>query len=159
MDEVGGVGGVGRAVGLEHLFAVPVVGGDEGLSAFFQEGIEDTTGAGIDGFDGPDRGGEDPGMTDHIGVGEVEDDEVIEAFLDPIDHLVGERDGAHLGLEVVGGDLGRRSHDTLLAGVGCLLAAVEEVGDVGVFLRLGHPGLLEAPGGDDLTEQVVHLHR
>ncbi len=35
VDEVGGVGGVGRAVGLEHLFAVPVVCRDERLAAFF----------------------------------------------------------------------------------------------------------------------------
>ena len=47
--------------------------------------------------------------------------------------------GAHLRREVVGRDLAVRRHeDAVLAGERLLDAAVEEVGDVGVLLRLGH---------------------
>ena len=45
--------------------------------------------------------------------------------------------GAHLRLQVVGGDLGRLHQFTLFAGKRLLDAAVEEIGDVGILLRFG----------------------
>ena len=58
---------------------------------------------------------------------------------------LGQLGRAHLGLEIVGGHLRRRDEVALLAGKGFLHAAVEEVGDVRVLLRLGHTELC-APG-------------
>ena len=55
--------------------------------------------------------------------------------------LVGQFRRRHLGLEVVGRDLRRGHHDALLARIGRLLAAVEEIGDVRIFLGLGHADL------------------
>ena len=127
---------------MKHLLAIAMVGCDQCLAALFQDCIQNAPGAGVDGFDRPDGGAEDARVSDHIGVGKIEDDQVIEAFFDPFDHFVGERNGAHFGLQVVGGDFRRRSHDSLLAGVGGFLATVEEVSDVRILLRFGHASLL-----------------
>ncbi len=83
-------------------------------------------------------------MTDHVGVGEVEDNQVVFAGIDGCDRLVGQLGRRHLGLQVIGGDLGRRHHDTVLALVRLLAAAVQKVSDVRIFLGLGHAQLRAA---------------
>ena len=72
--------------------------------------------------------------------------------LDRSHDLVGHARGAHLRLQVVGGDLGAGHELALLARPGLLDAAVEEVGDVGVLLGLGDVELLPAQAGDDLGQ-------
>ena len=88
---------------------------------------------------------------------------------------VGDARRAHLRHQVVGRHLLRRHEDPILARVGLLAAAVEEVGDVRVLLRLGqaevgaavrgeHVGEVVAEGlrreGDRQVEgPVVHRHR
>ena len=68
----------GEPSGVAHVFAVAVVGGDEELAAEF-EGLarrRALTPASIVSH-GLDRGLDDAGVADHVGVGEVEDDEVV----------------------------------------------------------------------------------
>lgn len=61
--------------------------------------------------------------------------------------------GGHLGLEVVGGDVFWGGDDeAFFSGVFFFDAAVEEVGDVGVFLGFGDAHLFHAGGGDGLAE-------
>ena len=96
-------------------------------------------------------------MTDHIAVRIVEDDEVILARLDRLDHLVRDLDRTHLRLQVIGRDLRRVHKDAVLALVWFLNAAVEKEGDVCVLLRLGDAQLRIAEILHILAERVVDL--
>jgi len=78
-DVISGVGGVGAAGGgVDHLFAVAVVGGDDGAAALALDGVEDPAAADIDGFHGLNCGGENAGVADHVSVGEVDHDHVVQ---------------------------------------------------------------------------------
>ena len=159
-DGVGGVRGVRAAgLGVAHKFGVAVVCGDQKGAALTGDGVGDAAQAGVDGFDRHDGGRQAAGMADHVGVGEVHDDQVVFAGVDGLDGAVGQFGSGHFGLQVVGRDLGRGHHDAVFARVGCLLAAVEEVGDVRVFFRLGHAQLGAAGVGDHFAEDAVHGHR
>lgn len=103
MDEVGGMSGVGRAIEVAHGFAVAVVGGDEELTTEGEDFFADFGDALVDGFAGFDGGIDDAGVTDHVGVGEVEDDEVVVAEL--VEDGFGDFGGGHFRFEVVGGDI------------------------------------------------------
>ncbi len=75
--------------------------------------------------------------------------------LDGRNQRVGDGCGAHLGSEVVGGDVAaRRNEDALLPGEGLLDAAVEEVRDVGVLLRLGNVQLTPPEPGQVSGQRV-----
>ena len=99
--------------------------------------------------------GPDPGVADHVRVRVVGDDEVPLAGLDGRDQCVCDGGGAHLGSEVVGRDVpARRNEDALLARERLLDAAVEEVRDVGVLLRLGNVQLTPAEPGQVRGQRV-----
>ena len=71
------VGGVGRAVGLEHVVAVAVVGGDDAGAADALDRRDHVAEAAVDLLDRLDGGGDDAGVTDHVRVGEVDDAEAV----------------------------------------------------------------------------------
>ena len=128
----------GRAVGLEHLLGVAVVGGDDAGPARLVHGGDDLGEVAVDLLDGGDRRRDHAGVADHVGVGEVDDPEAVAPLGPVVGELGGRRGGAHLGLLVVGGDVpGRVDQVALLPAPLLLAAAVEEVGDVGVLLGLG----------------------
>ena len=134
--------------------AIAVVGGDQERAAGLRNRIGDFAEAGVGRLHRLDGGGKAPGVADHVGIGEVQNDHVVFAGADRLDRLGGEFGRRHLGLQVVGRDLGRRHHDAVLALVGLLAAAVEEVGDVRIFFRFGHAQLRAAGVGHHLAEDV-----
>ena len=69
------VRGVGRAVLLEHLVGVAVVGGDDARAALGVDRLDDPAEALVDGLDRRDRRLDHAGVADHVGVGEVDDRE------------------------------------------------------------------------------------
>ena len=71
------------------------------------------------------------------------------------DEVVGDPRRAHLRHQIVGGDLLRRDEDAILALVGLLAPAVEEVGDVRVLLGLGQPQVGAAVRGEHVREVVA----
>ncbi len=89
-------------------------------------------------------------MADHVGVGEVDDDDVEGGVVDGFDYGVGDACGGHLGGEVVGGDLLRWDKGAVFAGERFFDSAVEEVGDVGVLLGLGYAEVAEIGVGHDV---------
>ena len=95
-------------------------------------------------------------MADHVGVGEVDDDDVEGGVADGFDDGVGDAGGGHLGGEVVGGYFLRGDEGAVFAGEGLFDAAVEEVGDVGVLLGLGYAEVAEVGLGHEVGEEVVH---
>ena len=99
-----GVRGVGHVVfEIPHLFEVAVVGQDHGRAAELFDLVEDFSDAGIDGLGGLDRRREHAGVADHVRVGKVDDDDIVLAAIEPLENLIADSNGAHLGLE------GRRS--------------------------------------------------
>ena len=106
-------------------------------------------------FDRGDRGFHHAGVADHVTVGEVADDDGILVGGNGLDELVGDLGGAHLRDQVVGRELLRGRHQAAVFALELLFhAAVEEEGDVGVLLGLGHAELLEAVLADDVAKGV-----
>jgi hypothetical protein len=94
-------------------------------------------------------------VADHVGVGEVDDDDVEGGVGEGADDGVGDALGGHFGGEVVGGDFFGWDDFALFAGERLLDAAVEEVGDVRVLLGLGYAEVAEVGGAHDVGEEVV----
>ncbi len=96
-------------------------------------------------------------MADHVGVREVDDAEPV-AVPDLLDDLVCDLVRRHRGLEVVARDIARaRDEGPRLARPRLLTAAVEEVRDVGVLLRLGHVQLAHVVLGEHLRQRACNV--
>lgn len=152
-DLVGRVGGVGFAGGFVDIgFGIAMIGRDEGTPTMTRGGFDHTLQFTVEGFEGDDERGDIAGVPDHIGVGEVDEEEIC-SFLDYLDCFVGDFTGAHLGGLVVGENIFTTfDEDMFLARVGMFLTAVQEVGGVGIFFGLGDMGLGESGLGDFLGE-------
>ena len=136
-----------------------MIGGDQQNSADLADRLGDAAEPGIHGLDRLDRGGKTAGMPDHVGIGVIEDHEVVFAGSDRGNRLVGELGRRHFRLQIVGRNFGRRHHDAILTTILLLAAAVEEISDVRIFLRLRH-AQLRAPGiGRHLAEDVGEILR
>ena len=129
---------------VHHLFRVAVIRGDQHHAAGGVDCLVQASEAGVDGFDGLDRGAEIAGMADHVGVGVIDQDEVEAAAADRLDKPVGDFEGGHFRLQVVGGHFRRGNEDALFARKDRFVAAVEEERDMRVFLGLGDAQLREA---------------
>ena len=103
---------------VHHLLSVAVVGGDEGAAAGLQHSGHHLIHSGIHSLNGLDRSIEHAGVADHIAVCEVQDHHIVLAALDALDALGSNLGGAHLGLQVIGGDLRAGDHAAVLALVG-----------------------------------------
>ena len=97
------------------------------------------------------------GVADHVGVGVVHDDGVEFVLLDGFYDRVGDACGRHFGFQIVGRDFGRRHQDAFFAGEGLFDAAVEEIGDVGVFFGFRAAQILVLNVGEDLREDVLEF--
>ncbi len=97
----------------------------------------------------------DTSMTNHVSVGEVEDDELV-SQLDAVKDGFGDSGGAHLwmGGELIGFE-GRDKVKFLSRAFG-FAAAVEEIGDVGVFFRFGDVDLGDLVVGENIGEGVIY---
>ena len=104
---VEGVCGVGRAVGVDSIVGIAVVGDDDDLVVACGLGCLDYfLNALVYGCDGFLNSLVDASVAYHVAVGEVDNDEMVLILLDGCHELVLDLEGAHLGLEVVGGYLG-----------------------------------------------------
>ena len=155
VQRMGGVRPAGH--GVAHHLGIAVVGGHQHRPADMLDRALEPSEAAVDGFDGGDGGGELAGMADHVGIGVVHHREIESAALDRRHQLVGHLIGRHLGLQIIGCDLGRGDQDALLAGEGPLLPAVEEEGDMGVLLGLGDAQLVLAGSCQKLAQRVAQI--
>ena len=156
-DGVGGVGGIGAAVVVEGMVGVAVVGGDDDVVAHGLGRFDHLVQALVDGLHGGGDGGVDTGVAHHVGVGEVDHHPVVVAGAEGRDETVFHLVGRHLGLQVVGGHGGRVDQDAVLAGEGFLAPAVDEGGDMGVFLGLGNMELPQAQAREVFAEGIVEV--
>ena len=87
MDQIRGVGGVGRSIRIAHLLAIAVVGRDQTLAAERQELLARSarrhssivSTALI-------PAGDDAGMADHVRIGKIQNDQVV--FRHSRQHLI-----------------------------------------------------------------------
>ena len=148
-----------NTIGIEHLIDVAVVGSDQALAAHLEDGINDLAYAVIGGLDSLDCSLEYAGVTYHIAVCEVEDNNVVLAGQDALYALLGNGRLAHLRLEIIGCNLRGRNEGAILARVLLLNAAVEEERNVCVLLGLGNAELGHTQIGDIFTERVLQALR
>ena len=120
------------------------------------DGFVDAPELRVDGFAGLDGGLQSAGVADHVGVGEVGDDEIEGGVVDGLDDGVADGLGLHLRREIVGGDFERRNQRAIFAGEGRFDAAVEEVSDVRKLLSLSHAQVAQLVRGENVGEDVVH---
>ena len=100
------VGCVGSSVRIDGVVAVAMVGNDEHLIVASLGSLNYIVAAEIDGLDSLPDGWLDTCMTYHVAIGEVAGNEVVLLRLDSIDELVLHDEGRHLGLQIVGSNLG-----------------------------------------------------
>ena len=112
---------------------------------------------GVEGLDSLLNCGIYTGVAHHIAIGEVHDDEIIFIALDCVNELVFHFKGAHLGLEVVGGDFGRGNENTVFAIERSFASAVKEECHMRVLLSLGDMELLLAQVGKIFSKSVVDV--
>ena len=99
----------------------------------------------------------DTRVAHHVAVGKIDDDPVVLASADGFHELVLHLVCAHFRLEVIGGHLRTRYEDAVFALEGSLASAVEEEGDVGIFLRLCGVELAQALRCEVFAEGVRHV--
>jgi len=131
-------------VRIAHEFTITVISGDKQNTPNILCRLGKLANTRIDDFNGFNCGRQKARMADHVGVGIVQYDQVIFTRSDRIQGFMRKLRSRHLRLKVVGCNLGRRDHDTVLARIGIFPATIKEVGDVRIFLRLSHTQLREA---------------
>ena len=154
-NRVGGVCGKRRlAVCLEHLVSVAVVSGDQCAAAVRLEGFQNAANTGINCLNSLNCCRNHTGVTNHIAVCEVEDDDIVLVRLDALYNLIGYLERRHLRLEIVGCDRGRLDECTLFVLVLTLYTAVEEERNMCVLLSLSDTQLGQTLFCDVLAEGV-----
>ena len=148
-----------NTIGIEHLIDVAVVGSDQALAAHLEDGINDLAYAVIGSLNRLYSSLEYAGVTYHIAVCEVEDNNVVLAGQDALYALLGNGRLAHLRLEIIGCNLRGRNEGAILAWILLLNAAVEEERNVCVLLGLGNAELGHTQIGDIFAERVLQALR
>lgn len=158
---VGGVAGLGLAIGELHLLSVAVVSGDEEDVALLLASLEDLANGLVGGRATNDGSFVYTSVADHVGGCEVVHDEGEALLAETLHDLVGNTIGRHLRGLVVGrnGLVGGNEILTLVTDLkreDLLDTTVEEEGDVGVLLGLSNVDLLNALLAKPLSQDIVH---
>ena len=129
-----------------------MVSGQKNGTTQFQSLIHDAAYAGINGFHCFYSSFKDAGVTNHIAVCIVDDDNIVVAqtFLQSVSHLV----STHLRLQVVGCNLWRVDEAAIFARIYGFYAAIEEEGNVSILLRFSNTQLFETFVGDIFAEGI-----
>src|SRR5437868_1372259 len=96
-------------------------------------------------------------MTNHVRVSEIQNDQII--ICHSRANFVSNLQGAHLRLQVVSRDLGRRYNHAVFTWKRALNSAVKEIGDVRIFFRFGNAQLSFTGGADDFPEDIGEVSR
>jgi hypothetical protein len=118
--------------------------------------LDDPAQALVHGLHREDRRSYRPGVSDHVGVGEVDDRQAGVSVAEARQERVGDLARAHLRLVVVGRHIALGGHQLAsFTGERALDPAVEKVGHVWVLLGLGHVQLGLARVRDRRRERVL----
>ena len=148
------MGCVGRAVLVDRVVGIAVVGNDDCLVVVCLCCLDDVLHAVVNCPNGLGDGVIYTGVSHHITISEIHHDEVILLGVDGTHEFLLHLVSRHLGLEVVGGNLRRGHEDAVFVLVRSLASAVEEECHVGILLGLGCVELLESLGADILAKGI-----
>ena len=157
VDKVSRMRGVGRAVGVSHQLTVAVVRSDQAFSIELKQARDNPGDAGINRLNRFDSSFNYTGMTNHVRVSEIQNDQII--ICHSRANFVRNRQRAHFRLQIVSRDLGRRYNLTVFAWKRALDSAVKEIGDVRIFFRFGDAQLRLAGGTGDFAQNVHQFFR
>ena len=153
----------GRVV--DQLLCVSVVSADEHHAVHFLHKVDNLTDTFVDDFDCLGRCLQYTGVAYHVGVCEVADDDIVVRvsvlilLRDGLAEAVAYRVCAHTRLLVIGRNVLRRvDENSVLVCVRSLYSAVEEEGNVSVFLGLGDTCLAHSLRSKPLAEGVGNLN-
>src|SRR6266478_5304446 len=147
----------GRRV--NHHFSIAVVGSDQygaALGAYRELNSAQTR---VHSFYGLDGWFDLARVANHVGIGEVDNEDIEGSVFNGLHHNLGNSRGTHLRFEVVGGDFRRGHQVTVLARKWLLDSSVEEVGHVSVFLSLRHAQIAHFGMGHDIGQDVIERLR
>ena len=142
---------------IDHLLSVAVIGGDQRNPANGAHRLGDPSQASIYVLAGFDRLVELAGVADHVGIGEVDDENIRPAFINRAQQVVRYLEGGHRRLEIVCSDPWRRHQQPLLAGKFFFRAAVEKISYVRVLFGFGKPEVLQAEAREHVCQNVLML--
>ena len=144
---------------IDHHFCISMIRCDEHRSAVGAHGLLDLPQASIDGLDPFYSRLDLPGVTNHVGIREVHDDNVKCTIARSFDDDVGNSRRAHLRLQIVGCHLLRRHQYPLFSRKWLLHAAVEEVRYMCVLLGFGDTQISHVQSAHDVCQNVRHRFR
>ena len=93
-------------------------------------------------------------MAHHVSISEVHNHHVEATLFDGFDDGLGDSGSAHLRLQIIGRDFGRRHEQALLTREWLLHTAVEKVCDVRVFFRLRHTKIAEIQVAHHISQNI-----
>ena len=155
---VGGVFGVdfsGRR--LLQFFNVAMVRSDNHRPADFEDSWDNDREAFIGSFNRFDGSFFIAGVSHHIRVGIIDENEIIFVFGQCGDESLGDLRGTHFRNLIKMRDGRRRDEKTILPGECLFVSTVEKVGDMGVFFRLGYAELLLFVETEGFAEAVLDI--
>ena len=129
-----------RAAGflIDHDLGIAMVRGDQHHPAEFGKALDQPADAAVHGLHRGDGRSHDPAVPHHVAVGKIEHHQAVGIIGKAAKQLFGHRLRAHLRLEIVGGHFaGGWEQGPLFQRVWGFTAAIEKIGNVGVFFRLG----------------------
>src|SRR5690349_25023071 len=113
------MGGVRASGGrIDHHLGIAMVGRYEHGATFGTNSLLYLAEASVDGFDGLYSRLDLAGVTDHIGIGEINNKNVEGTFLNRLHDSLSDTGSAHLRLQIVGGNLGGRHKSAVFSGKG-----------------------------------------
>ena len=153
------VEGVSRyriTVFIQHHIGIAVICRQQDLTVLCQDGVYDLRYALIQGFDGFLCSLYDTCMTNHIGVGKIQDDQIVFICFDGFQNFFCYFISAHFRLQVVCGHLRRRNQDAVFVAVRCFHTTVEEEGYMGVFFCFRNAQLGQPLIRDIFSQRIGH---
>ncbi len=154
----------GRVLGIDatglqvdQLFDIAMVGGNDHRPAFcLHDAVVDPLEPAIDKLARLDRRLEIARVGDHVGIGIVDHNEIVQVALDGTQQLDGLLFSRHLGSEIVGRHLGGRGDSHVLPWEWKLALAIEVIGDEALFFTFGQLELAAAREREDAGKRHFH---
>src|SRR5690606_23505347 len=138
---VGGMGCVGRTVGVDHHLTVAMICNNYNCIVLFFGSFYHVFQAFVHGFTSYYRSLKNPGVAYHIGIGKIKTDKIGAMILDLRDDFISYFISTHFRFKVISGNFWRITHDPFLSFERLFPSTRKEKGDVGIFLGFGYSDL------------------
>ncbi len=140
--------------GINHLFAVSVIGGDDSSSIHLLDRADDPAKATVNRFDCFDRRRQISCVADHVAVGEIDDVNIGFARFQRTTDFLRHHKSAHLRLLIVSRNVRRWNQNSAFARIFLLGAAAEKVSNVSVLFGFGDSQIADVVRGQHIRQRV-----